>query len=116
MRRIYEEDRRAADFAQRLAAYNAEKSRQLREGIFGKPGAPPLPELFPEGGNPTPDSPASAPAPNAQSAMPNRQSPDSPSLPSCPQCGRPMVRRTAGDGSPFWGGSAYPQCKGRGRM
>ncbi len=36
--------------------------------------------------------------------------------PACPQCGRPMRLRTARQGpkagSPFWGCSAYPDCKG----
>ena len=112
-RRVYEEDRRAADFAQRLAAYNAEKDRQLREGIFRKPGAPPLPELFPRGGNTPQDRPASGSTSNSQSEISNPQFSQSP---ACPQCGRPMVRRTAGDGRPFWGCPAYPQCKGSRRM
>lgn len=118
-RRVYEEDKRAADFAQRLAAYNAEKERQLREGIFGTPGAPPLPELFPRGGN-TPgggnsphDRLTSDSTSNSKSEISNSQSPESP---ACPQCGRPMVRRTARDGSHFWGCPAYPQCKGSRRI
>ena len=38
------------------------------------------------------------------------------SVPKCPQCGKPMVLRTAKSGKnaghPFWGCSAYPDCKG----
>lgn len=37
-------------------------------------------------------------------------------IPACPQCGQPMVLRTAktgrNAGNPFWGCSAYPDCKG----
>jgi four helix bundle suffix protein len=36
--------------------------------------------------------------------------------PVCPQCGKPMHRRTARkgacEGRPFWGCSAYPDCRG----
>jgi four helix bundle suffix protein len=36
--------------------------------------------------------------------------------PACPQCGKPMRRRTARQGpragQPFWGCSAYPDCRG----
>ena len=38
------------------------------------------------------------------------------SRPACPQCGKPMVSRTARrgpkGGSPFWGCSSYPECRG----
>ena len=37
-------------------------------------------------------------------------------IPACPKCGKPMVLRTAktgkNAGKPFWGCSAYPDCKG----
>jgi len=37
-------------------------------------------------------------------------------IPTCPKCGKPMVLRTAKTGKnaghPFWGCSAYPDCKG----
>ncbi len=43
-------------------------------------------------------------------------SPPSDRIPVCPQCGKPMVLRTAKSGrnagKPFWGCSAYPDCKG----
>ena len=36
--------------------------------------------------------------------------------PACPNCGKPMVKRTARQGSKagqsFWGCTAYPDCKG----
>jgi len=39
-----------------------------------------------------------------------------PNGPPCPSCGKPMLRRTAKAGphaaQPFWGCSAYPDCKG----
>lgn len=38
-----------------------------------------------------------------------------PEDPSCPECGAAMRRRTSARG-PFWGCSAYPQCKGIRRM
>ena len=47
-----------------------------------------------------------------------RSSPKENSLPApaCPKCGKPMTQRTAKkgpqSGSPFWGCSAYPDCKG----
>jgi len=34
-----------------------------------------------------------------------------PAGPDCPDCGAPMRQRTSGRG-PFWGCSAFPQCKG----
>lgn len=34
-----------------------------------------------------------------------------PDAPSCPECGEAMRKRTSSRG-PFWGCSAYPQCKG----
>lgn len=41
---------------------------------------------------------------------------NTPAAPSCPDCGKPMVLRTAktgkNAGNPFWGCSAYPDCKG----
>ena len=41
---------------------------------------------------------------------------NTPSQPACPQCGKPMVSRTARRGpkigSPFWGCSSYPECRG----
>ncbi|MFZ4398360.1 MAG: four helix bundle suffix domain-containing protein, partial [Kiritimatiellia bacterium] len=42
--------------------------------------------------------------------------PDSPESPACPLCQKPMRQRTARQGrnagQPFWGCSAYPDCKG----
>jgi len=42
--------------------------------------------------------------------------PAKPDKPRCPQCGRPMLQRTARNGSKtgqrFWGCSGYPDCKG----
>lgn len=39
-----------------------------------------------------------------------------PESPACPQCQKPMRKRTARQGrnagQPFWGCSAYPDCKG----
>lgn len=41
---------------------------------------------------------------------------DQPPPPACPQCGKPMRRRIAKQGpragQPFWGCSAYPDCRG----
>lgn len=34
-----------------------------------------------------------------------------PQSPKCPQCGKPMRRRSSAKG-PFWGCSAFPDCKG----
>jgi four helix bundle suffix protein len=40
--------------------------------------------------------------------------------PACPRCGKPMVRRTARKGaqigSPFWGCTGYPECRGTRRL
>ena len=38
-----------------------------------------------------------------------------PNAPDCPECGAPMQNRTSSRG-PFWGCSAYPQCKGTRNM
>lgn len=36
-----------------------------------------------------------------------------PSDPTCPKCGAAMIRRARGsDGSPFWGCSTFPTCRG----
>jgi len=40
--------------------------------------------------------------------------------PNCPDCGKPMTRRKArtgkNAGNPFWGCTAYPDCKGTLKM
>jgi restriction system protein len=45
-----------------------------------------------------------------------REKPADPAAPLCPTCGKQMVQRTAKTGSksgqPFWGCSAFPNCKG----
>ncbi len=51
---------------------------------------------------------------HASTDQPDRSNPTD-RIPSCPQCGKPMVLRTAktgkNAGKPFWGCSAYPDCK-----
>ncbi|HPB30142.1 MAG TPA: four helix bundle suffix domain-containing protein [Candidatus Sumerlaeota bacterium] len=55
---------------------------------------------------------------SAQPNPPNSAEPANPAerIPQCPQCGKSMVLRTAKSGKhagqPFWGCSAYPDCKG----
>ena len=101
-RRIYEEDRKSADFQARFAAFRAAMEQQLRDGTFHTPDAEPLPSLFPRTPPPEPAAESSRP--------PAAGSPGA--APSCPQCGRTMVRRQSRSGAPFWGCSAYPQCQG----
>ena len=96
-RRIYQEDKRAAEFSDRLRMFRESMEQQLRDGTFGTPDAEPLPSIFPP-------RPAASPDPAPASA------PESP--PACPECGRAMIRRTSRDGKPFWGCSAYPKCRG----
>ena len=96
-RRIYQEDKRAAEISDRLRMYRDAMEQQLRDGTFGTPDAEPLPSIFPS-------RPAASPGSAPTSA------PESP--PACPECGRAMVHRTSRDGKPFWGCSAYPQCRG----
>ena len=119
-RRIYEEDRKAADFQTRLAAYRAAMEQQLRDGTFHTPDAEPLPSLFPakpaaEPPSVAPEPKSAAPAamppsPAAASGMTKTSAPAA--APSCPLCGRTMVLRPSRSGANFWGCPAYPQCKG----
>ena len=118
-RRVYEEDRKAADFQTRLAAYRAAMEQQLRDGTFHTPDAEPLPSLFPAKPAAAPPSvapepksaaPAAPSPPAAASGMPKTSAPAA--APSCPLCGRTMVLRPSRSGANFWGCPAYPQCKG----
>lgn len=109
-RALYEDRKRAETFEARMAEFRARMEEGLQNGTWGKPGSPPVPSPF----DPPPQT--APPATSAPSAtLPTTPSPAASSgpPPACPACGRPMVRRTARDGSPFWGCSAYPQCRGR---
>ncbi|MBR1837003.1 MAG: four helix bundle protein [Kiritimatiellae bacterium] len=112
-RRIYDEDRRAKLFSTRLAAYREEMERQLSEGIYGKPDAPPLPPFLDSECESAGEPAKAADGGNSgnQKSGSGKSGSDAPA-PLCPKCGRTMVRRTSRDGAPFWGCSAYPQCKG----
>lgn len=120
-RAAYEAGKRRDGFERWRADYNAELERQMREDVYGRPDAPPLPDLLDyaqprEGG----DAGGAAESVDAREVGADGRSGKARDgaenagggTPECPVCGRAMVKRKSRSGSEFWGCSAYPQCKG----
>ena len=120
-RALYEDNKRVESFVAQMAAFRARMEEGLRNGTWGKPDSPPVPSPFSkdEQTDATPSRPASQISDLKSVGSPSSFPPSpatAPAAPPCPQCGRPMVRRTSRDGTPFWGCSGYPQCKGYRRI